>query len=342
MSQKKSGAYLLLTLSTLKFIVDVALVVAMAASLALFGLQFPHAARIDSLWLVPKLHLWGDPALGWVASRFGWTWPEEALSLLPIGVGFALLMAKIVLDGLFSGMRKLAQKIYPLPDETLALSTSASSKGISVSSTLLALAAVSDKANAKVRRRYERLEQRLDHAKRRHCAFLSMAVVDAVEMKQGAEREKVSRSFDSYEASVEEVLRQTGVWKQAWTTDGLMACFLAGDQAVDAARRILKGLDDFNSQQNELPRPFRVCCGINEGEVAIFEDSKLHKVADHVIDVAGHMQKKARPNTLWLSSEVYDHLCEKDGFHSAGAQVDGFKVFEWAVPERVPSARTAA
>jgi class 3 adenylate cyclase len=294
------------------------------------------------LWLVPKLRLWGDPALGWVASKFGWTWPEEAISLLPIGVGCGLLVAKVVLDGLFSGIKRLIQKFYPLPNESLALSSSASSKGISVSSTLLALAAVSDKANAKVRRRFERVGQKLDQAKRHHCVFLSMAVVDSVEMKQGSDREKVARSFDSYEAMVEEILRQTGAWKQVWTADGLMACYLDIDHALDAAQRVLQGLNAFNSQQNELPSPFRVCCGMNEGEVAIFEDSKLHKVADHAIDVAGHMQKNARPNSLWLSSEVYDNLHEKDGFHSAGAQVDGFKVFEWVVPERAPSARTAA
>ena len=74
-----------------------------------------------------------------------------------------------------------------------------------------------------------------------------------------------------------------------------MVCYLDVHHAVDAGQRVLKGLEDFNTNRNELQRPFRVCCGLNEGEVIIFEDSKLQKVADRVIDVAGHMQKKGSP-----------------------------------------------
>jgi class 3 adenylate cyclase len=342
MSENKSGAYLVLSLAALKFIADAALVVAIVVSLALFGLQFPHLAKIDSLWLVQKIHLWGDPLLAGVASKFGWTWPSDAVNLLPIGAGFALLVVKVVFDSLFVRLTRFVQRFFPLPDESLALSSSASSKGISVSSTLLALAAVSDKANAKVRRRYERVEQRLNHAKRRWCAFLSVGVVDAIEMKQGADPEKIARSFNAYEAMLEEIFRHTGAWKEAWTPDGVMACYLDDRRALEAAQRVLEGLENFNANRNELPHPFRVCCGLNEGDVVIFEDSKLQKVADRVIDVAGHLQKNARPNSLWLSSEVYDRLVDKPGFQPANAQVDGFTVFEWSVPDQVRSSKSAA
>lgn len=342
MKKQKVGAYLLLILAAIRFVAGTALILAIGALLVLFALQFPHPAKWDSSWPVEHLRHWGDPAMAWVAAKFGWTWPTDAISLLPIGVGFGLLVMKVILDAVFGGIKQIIQKSYPLPEESLALSSSASSKGISVSSTLLALAAVSDKANAKVRRRFERMGQKLDHTKRRWCAFLSVAVVNALEMKQDANPEKVARSFDAYEAMLEEIFRLTGAWKKAWTTDGVMVCYLETGHALEAAQRVLEGLENFNANLNELPQPFCASCGLNEGDVAIFEDSKLQKVADRVIDVAGHMQKHARPNTLWLSSEVYDRLEKKSGFCSAAAQVDGFKVFEWRVPERVPSARTAA
>jgi class 3 adenylate cyclase len=108
-----------------------------------------------------------------------------------------------------------------------------------------------------------------------------------------------------------------------------MVCYLDVRHAVVAAQRVLKGLKALNTNLNELGQPFRLRCGLNEGDVIIFEDSRLEKVADHAIDVAGHMQKNARPNSLWLSSEVYDHLEEKSGFHPAHARVDGFEVLEW-------------
>ena len=141
---------------------------------------------------------------------------------------------------------------------------------------------------------------------------------------------------------IEEVFQVTGAWKEAWTPDGVMVCYLDVPHAVDACQRVLKELESFNTNRNELPRPFRLGCGLNEGDVIIFEDSKLQKVADRVIDVAGHMQKKARPNCLWTSAEVYDRLEEKRGFHPTNAQVDGFTAFEWSVPDQVESSKPAA
>jgi hypothetical protein len=327
---KNIGAYLLLVLRATRFIVDAAFVVALGALLILFGLQFPHAARIDSLWLLQKLHLWGDPALAGVAAKFDWVWPSEGLSLLPVGCGFVLLAAKIAWDTLMTRLARFVQKRLPLPDKTLALSASASSQGISVSTTLLALAAVSDKAMAKIQRRYERVGHRLEATKPRRCAFLSIGVVDAEEMKRG-DSDKVTRSFDAYEEMLEETFRVTGAWKEAWTPENVMVCYHDVHGALEAAQRVLKGLEDLNSNLNELSQPFRLCCGVNEGEVVIFEDSKLQKIADRVIDVAGHMQKRARPNTLWLSSEICDRLEQKVGFHPANAQVDGLTVCEWYV-----------
>ena len=329
MDNKKHGAYFLLALGAIKLIADAAFVAGIGALLILFGLQFSHPPKLDSLWLVQKLHAWGDPALAGVASKFDWAWPSGGVSLLPIGAGFVLLAAKQGLDALMLWLTKLVQKRFPLPEDTESLSSSASSMGISVSSTLLALAAVSDKARVKIQRRHTRVARLLDEAKRRRCAFLSIDVVDTVEMKLGADPEKVAHSFNAYEEMLEEVFQLTGAWKSAWTPDGVMVCYLDVGHALDAAKRVLKGLKTLNANLHELPQPFRVRCGLNEGEVVIFEDSKLEKVADHVIDVAGHMQKNARLNCLWVSSEVYDRLEEKSGFHPADARVDGLTVFEW-------------
>jgi class 3 adenylate cyclase len=326
---KKGGAYLLLVLSAIKLIADAALWVAIGALLVLFGLQFPHPAKLDFLWLIQRLHAWGNPALAEVASKFGWEWPSAGISLLPIGGGLVLLAAKQGFDALMRWLTGLVRKRLPLSDEAEELSSSASSMGISVSSTLLALAAVSDKARVKLERRQARVERRLREAQRRRCAFLSIDVVDAEEMKLEVAPEKIAQSFNAYEEMLGEVFQLTSAWKVAWTTDGVMVCFLDVRHALDAAQRVLQGLKGLNSRLEELRQPFRVRCGLNEGEVVIFEDSKLEKVADHVIDVAGHMQKKARPNTLWLSSEVYDHLEEKSGFRSADARVDGLTVLEW-------------
>jgi class 3 adenylate cyclase len=318
-----------LALGAIKLIADAALWAAIGAMLILFGLQFPHPAKLDSLWLIQRLHAWAGPMLVAVGSVFDWAWPSNGISPLPVVTGFLVLAAKQGWDALVQWLTGLVRRKLPLPDETESLSSSASSMGISVSSTLLALAVVSDKARLKIERRRDRVARLLEESKRRQCAFLSIDVVDPVEMKQGADPEKVAHSFNAYEEMLDEIFRLTSAWKEAWTTDGVMVCYLDVGHALDAAQRVLVELKAFNSGHNELRQPFRVRCGLNEGEVIIFEDSKLEKVADHVIDVAGHMQKNARPNSLWLSSEVYDRLEQKSGFRPANAQVDGLTVLEW-------------
>lgn len=329
MDNKKYGAHLLLALRTLKIIADVALWAAIGALIILFGLQFPHAPQQDSLWLIQRLHAWGDPALAEVASLFGWAWPSNQISLLPIGVAFVLLAAKQCLDALISWLTGCVQKRLPLPEEAEALSSSDSSMAISASSTLIGLAAVSEKAREKIRRHHARVARLLTEMKHRRCTFLAIDVIDADVMKQGKAPEVVTRSFSAYEEMLEEIFQLTHAWKEAWTPDGVMVCYLDVCDALHAAQYVLQGLKVLNAGRNELRHPFRVRCGLNEGEVIIFEDSRLEKVADHVIDVAGHMQKNARPNSLWLSSEVYDHLEEKTGFHPANARVDELAVLEW-------------
>ena len=329
MNSRKLGANLVLVLRSLKIIADVALWAAIIALLILFGLEFPHSRQQDSLWLVQRVRAWGDPALSEIATIFGWSWPTTDISLLPIGTAFVLLAAKQGWDTLLLWLIGSAPKQPPLQEKAQALSSSDSSMGISVSSTLIALAAVSEKAREKIQRRHARVASLLSGMKHRQCTFLAIDVVDAEKMREGMPPEVVTRSFSAYEEMLEEVFQLTHPWKEAWMPDGVMVCYLDARQALEAGQRVLKGLEALNAGRNELREPFRVRCGLNEGEVVIFEDSKLEKVADHVIDVAVHMQKRARPNSLWLSSKVYDHLEEKGGFHPVDTKVDELAVFEW-------------
>ena len=46
MDKKRVGAYLVLALGAIRLIADIALWAAIAALLVLFGLQFPHTAKL--------------------------------------------------------------------------------------------------------------------------------------------------------------------------------------------------------------------------------------------------------------------------------------------------------
>jgi class 3 adenylate cyclase len=98
---------------------------------------------------------------------------------------------------------------------------------------------------------------------------------------------------------------------------------------VKSAQEVLKGLSWFNDGIHHMRTPFNVRCGVNVGEVVFPEQKKMEEITDHVIDIAGHMQKYAQPGSLWLSREALREVGDLSGFNPAGQQVDGLEVMEW-------------
>jgi class 3 adenylate cyclase len=192
-----------------------------------------------------------------------------------------------------------------------------------------ATSADSEKAREDLLKKYREIENALKSSKRKLCTFLSIDVVGSTQMKIGERETAIAATFQAYEELLRKIFDQYGAWKQAWTPDGVMICFLDRELAVGAGQRVLQSLKKFNENDNKLHTPFRVRCGLNEGEVPIYEDSKLEKIADRVIDVAGHMQKQGTPDTLWLPSEVYNGLGNKAGFQPVETVVDGYQVYVW-------------
>jgi class 3 adenylate cyclase len=85
-----------------------------------------------------------------------------------------------------------------------------------------------------------------------------------------------------------------------------------------------------------------VRCGVNAGEVVFPESRGVEEISDEVIDIAGHMQKYAAPDSLWLSREVLNQLSDRSGFHPmSDTQVDGRTVYEWRADGGLGSGKTA-
>jgi class 3 adenylate cyclase len=160
-------------------------------------------------------------------------------------------------------------------------------------------------------------------------SFLSIDVVDSTGMKQGEDKESVEYDFKEYKNFVEAKLKEQGVLKSAWTPDGVMSCFPTVDAAVRAAREVIIGLETFNKKVKTLTKDFRVRCGINAGYVYFDETGPLEEISDHVIDVAGHMQKQAPPNTICIAKPAIEPMKEREGFSTAGKFVDGYEIYVW-------------
>ncbi|HKZ52593.1 MAG TPA: protein kinase [Candidatus Acidoferrales bacterium] len=314
---------ILFFVSAVRNLLSILLWVVVAGFLVLFGLEFYRSPGTEAFRLVVVIRQWGDPI---VHQTKRWLNPPPSLSpFVPFALGLAVWGTQALLHAFMRQVHYRLALALPVKEpvkETHAVPTG----GVA-----LAAPPDSEKAREELLKRYREIEQALKSAKRKGCTFLSVDIVGSTKMKAGAGDTSVTISFHAYEDMLKKIFREYGAWKQAWTPDGVMVCFLQRELAVGSAQRILQGLDEFNAKYNRLRTPFQVRCGINEGEVRIYEDTNLERVADRVIDVAGHMQKEGRPNTLWLSAEVYAQLADKSGFHLVNKKVDGYEVYQWAL-----------
>ena len=163
----------------------------------------------------------------------------------------------------------------------------------------------------------------------RDLAFLSIDVVGSTDMKIGEERTQIEIDFREYKKLVEKEIAKQGELTAAWTPDGVMICFSTPDAAVAAGQGVINALPAFNKSVKKIRGNFRVRCGVNAGKVYYDKSIPMEQMSDHVIDVAGHMQKYALPNTLALAKGVLGQLQRREGFKPTGKEVDGFEVYHW-------------
>lgn len=327
----KTRSIALFTLSAVHRIVGISLSVTAVAFLVLFGLQFGHSPKLDTTWIIAHLHEYGDPVLGELASWVSLSWPPPPTSIyyFPVLAAGAFWGANLAFGAAILRARRKVSKALGGPVEGGLAAAGGGER-----------AADTEAQRKDLLKRYREIEEALKAAKRKHCTFLAVDIVGSTEMKKGESEDAIAATFQAYEEMLRNIFEEFAAWKQAWTPDGVMICFLQSDFAVGAAQRILHSLPKFNQESNHLKTPIRVRCGVNEGEVPIYEDSRLEKVADRIIDVAGHMQKRGAPNTLWLSKEAHDLLAEKSGFRPNGQEVDGYVVYEWNPETAAAPAKT--
>jgi class 3 adenylate cyclase len=177
-------------------------------------------------------------------------------------------------------------------------------------------------------REYAVAKRMLSEAQR-EMAFLAADVVGSTKMKQGEEKITIEHAFAEYKKFLDRIFRECRVYKVAWTPDGVMACFPSVDDAANAGRKIITDLEWFNRDVHQLRAKFHVRCGLNAGIVLLPEEKPLEEISDQTIDVAGHLQKEAESDTLWVSEDVYGRLGDKTAFTRLDVQVDGHQVFAW-------------
>jgi class 3 adenylate cyclase/uncharacterized protein YggT (Ycf19 family) len=175
---------------------------------------------------------------------------------------------------------------------------------------------------------YARTKKILD-AQKKSLAFLALDVVDSTGMKQGEDPALAELDFRHYRKLVEDVIAARKFLKASWTPDGMMICFSSVQDAARAGQDLIRALETFNREVKTIKSNFRVRCGINVGDVHYDESMRMEEMSDACIDLAGHMQKNAAPDAIYVGASVAQGLPAQLGFLPADAKVDGHAVCEW-------------
>lgn len=163
----------------------------------------------------------------------------------------------------------------------------------------------------------------------REVAFLAIDVVGSVAMKAGEDPSSVQYDFEEYRRLVERIFRARGVLKTAWTPDGVMACFAHVEDACQSGKDVIKSLRVFNRDVKVTKADFAVRCGVNAGLVYFDDTTPLETISDRVIDVAGHMQKHAEPNTVLVARKIIEPLRQLEEFTHTTQVIDGYEASIW-------------
>ncbi|MBI3812027.1 MAG: hypothetical protein HY283_07465 [Nitrospirae bacterium] len=163
----------------------------------------------------------------------------------------------------------------------------------------------------------------------RLLSFLAIDVVNSTGMKVGEDPAVAERDFRQYKQMIESVIKEHGSLKAAWTPDGVMICFPDVESAVKAAQSVINKLDHFNKTVKAMAGDFKVRAGINAGRVMFDVTVPMEEMSSREIDIAGHMQKYAGENSIYIDKEAIQAAGREFDFIPANREIDGRQVYEW-------------
>ncbi len=294
------------------------------ASALIFAVPFFKPERVGALAPLRWSHELVDPAIRLVGEIIDVNFTYRNFNFLLLGFIVLAFFLRSLINGRLEAVDGWVCK--PIATAGAAAASGMLGPNAPLTSTPNQGMRAADASRMSLLRQYADARRILGEAGKR-VAFLSVDVVGSTKMKVGEDKLVIEHAFAEYKKFLEHIFYQYHVYKVAWTPDGVMTCFPSVDEGVAAGRKILADLDWFNSGVNQMRTPFHVRCGLNFGEVLIPEDKPLEEISDHTIDVAGHLQKYAAENALWISDAAYSLLTEKAGFNRIEQVVDNHAVY---------------
>lgn len=177
------------------------------------------------------------------------------------------------------------------------------------------------KVHSKIRKKLYQMNRKL--------TFLSIDLVGSTTMKVGEDPSVVECDFLEYKKYVAKKLSGNNCIKSTWTPDGVMCCFSEFVPAYKAARDVITELEIFNSKVKAIKSNFVVRCGINSGNIFFDEMLPLEDISDRVIDIAAHIQEKAKENTLYVTKHSIRPVNLVHDFLPVYERIDDCPIYVW-------------
>jgi pSer/pThr/pTyr-binding forkhead associated (FHA) protein len=177
-----------------------------------------------------------------------------------------------------------------------------------------------------------KLDDRIEERFSVEGSFLDVDIVNSYGMKNESTRaDYIVVSFERFRAYVGGVVVEFNGHVLNSNGDELMCYFESTFDSVLAGCQILERLENFNAKQNLLPVPFRFRLGIHTGRSLVDLDQGVAYSA--VLDVAGHLQKLAEHNSLFISEQTHSALPDGLPFEQVGTmEREGLAYFKLVGP----------
>lgn len=157
--------------------------------------------------------------------------------------------------------------------------------------------------------------------------FMAIDVVDSKKLKKNEDPFLVQFSFSAYQKLIAQcVMASKGIIHNT-SGDGTMACFVSAAEAFKAGGRIFADLADFNNSTNRLTEAFEIRMGLHTGPVVLEQSGEISDMFAESLDIAGHIQKHAAPNSMDLSAPCRESVVSTVEFETLDDMVDGYLIY---------------
>jgi len=147
-------------------------------------------------------------------------------------------------------------------------------------------------------------------------SVINVDVAGSVKLKEGEKPETILYSFGQFHSFFDKSMEKFGGRLMDRAGDGIIYSFHGpnnADNALAAAKFLLRHLDEFNRTKNKFTKHLVVRLGVNTGMIIKDEKTEKGMFFSKVIDIAGHLQKAAPPNAVLVSEETFNRLENKGG-----------------------------